>query len=95
VPKELGTRVNTSAIKVPDTKVQAVQFFRTEVEEEARRATLSAGNNLPLRNAVGGITYSTWADLNQFFIEQLANGLVLQSPLASAVRSLSTSTCIM
>ena len=27
VPKELGTRVNTSAIKVPDTKVQAVQFF--------------------------------------------------------------------
>jgi hypothetical protein len=39
--------------------------------------------------------YSTWADLNQLFIEQLANGLVLQSPLASAVRSLSTSACIM
>ncbi|CAH0137680.1 putative metal-binding protein (TIGR02443 family) [Pseudomonas sp. PvR086] len=27
VPKELGTRVNTSAPKVPDAKVQAVQFF--------------------------------------------------------------------
>jgi Zn ribbon nucleic-acid-binding protein len=27
VPKELGTRVNTSALKVPDAKVQAVQFF--------------------------------------------------------------------
>lgn len=27
VPKELGTRVNTSALKAADTKVQAVQFF--------------------------------------------------------------------
>lgn len=28
VPKELGTRVNTSALKVPDRpKVQSVQFF--------------------------------------------------------------------
>jgi hypothetical protein len=27
VPKELGTRVNTSALKAPDAKVQAVQFF--------------------------------------------------------------------
>ena len=29
VPKELGTRVNTAAlkVKVPDAKVQAVQFF--------------------------------------------------------------------
>jgi Zn ribbon nucleic-acid-binding protein len=28
VPKELGTRVNTSALKpAPDKKVQAVQFF--------------------------------------------------------------------
>jgi len=28
VPKELGTRVNTSALKAPtDPKVQAVQFF--------------------------------------------------------------------
>jgi len=28
VPKELGTRVNTSALKkTPDPKVQAVQFF--------------------------------------------------------------------
>jgi Zn ribbon nucleic-acid-binding protein len=28
VPKELGTRVNTSALKPPaDKKVQAVQFF--------------------------------------------------------------------
>ena len=26
-PKELGTRVNTSALKAPDPKVQAVQFF--------------------------------------------------------------------
>jgi Zn ribbon nucleic-acid-binding protein len=27
VPRELGTRVNTSALKPADTKVQAVQFF--------------------------------------------------------------------
>ena len=27
VPKELGTRVNTGAVKVADTKVQTVQFF--------------------------------------------------------------------
>lgn len=27
VPKELGTRVNTTALKVPDAKVQSVQFF--------------------------------------------------------------------
>ena len=52
---------------------------------------LQAQRPLPAKATV----YSTWADLNQLFIEQLANGLVLQSPLASAVRSLSTSTCIM
>ena len=27
VPRELGTRVNQAAVKVPDPKVKAVQFF--------------------------------------------------------------------
>jgi hypothetical protein len=63
VPKELGTRVNTSALKAPDPKVQSVQFFpnpklkkpdtNTPVASLLAKSLNDTAGILNARNAIG------------------------------------------
>lgn len=98
VPKELGTRVNTSALKAPDPKVQAVQFFPNpklkKTDREALPGLMAQGaTTQAVFSSAGSLALS--AVFSQLFIEHSAKALVLHSPLASAVRNLSTSAFIM